>query len=163
LLVVIECLGEDDADLRRFWLERLLTDAVTLDGAMARSPTWASELRAELERNEVREALGRGDVSHVKRRIDDPRSYLSELDRARYRHLVSFSARAHGPSIPKPPEPAVPRLRSSSEAVWVAIQGGAELTRAPNLKDTLERARELGVMDPLLVWLPAKDAPHAAP
>jgi hypothetical protein len=166
LLAVIECLGEEglDAGLRRFWLERLLTDAVALDGAMARSPTWASELRAELERAEIREALGRGDVSQVKRRIDDPRGHLSEGDRARYRRLLSFSARANGPSSPQPSEPpAVPRLRSSPEAVWVAIQGGAELTRAHDLKETLDRARAMGVTDPLLVWLPAKDAAHAAP
>ncbi len=166
LLAVIECLGDEgvDPDLRRFWLERLLTDALALDGAMTRNPTWASELRAELERTEIREALGRGDVSHVKRRIDDPRTHLNEGDRARYRRLLSFSARAVGPSVSGSEEPlAVPRLRSSPAAAWVALQGGAELTRAPDLKQTLERARAMGVPDPLLVWLPAKDAVHAAP
>jgi hypothetical protein len=83
-MVVMECLSDEacDAGVRRFWLERLLIDAVALDGSMARNPTWASELRAELDREDIRAALGRGDVKHVRSRIDDPRSHLTEVDRA---------------------------------------------------------------------------------
>jgi hypothetical protein len=80
------------------------------------------------------------------------------------KRLLSFSARLDGPRAPLPTEPpALPRLRSSLQATWVAVHRGAELTRAPSLKEARERAREMGVDSPLLVWLPAKDAPHAAP